>query len=837
MQKAWHREYHPQRLGGWDSHAGGPPIDRTSPICWPLHDGHAALCSSYALGAGTKLAEETGHPLLACSARSSLASGPPRLFASAAVPNRRLCVDINSAGDQRPAVAVGESFFIHEDRIMGSGALTRLRRWDSALLSLLVFAVVLAVYLLSMPKTVVLEDDGYFIMAAWLNGVAHPPGYPLFTAMAHAFTALPWGSVAARVHAASAFFGALTCLLVFLIARRLSGSRAASLLGALALSVSGVFWSQAIVAEVYTLNTAFFALFFWLCLLFSGEGVSGSSTVSPASATRPERIAGTMDRLRFVPPTSSSATGSPALNEPGGLVGSGWLLAAIALLYGLSLANHWPLMILSTPALLVLLASRWRQVLRSLHWLLGLVVLGLTPYLWMYVNSHDPAGFAFVGSIDGWKELLAYVLRERYAHIDHQSAATWADKLAYVVLALRSIPEQFGWPAAVLGLLGALTQRRYLRWPLIWAILLGILGNTVILALLLGFEDDPLYHSVFRVYPMVAYLLASLWIALGFRWLQDAVRPLALGISVKRVALLGAGLIACVGVVAGDARDNLRDGDRWAYDYGAAILDTLPPNAVLFVSADTDAGPVGYLHLIEGRRPDVTLYHTDGGLFANRLFHPLRTTEEEKLAAIQAFLDATERPVFFSADVPSEHGVDSYWLYRRVRPDMPKGDVFYVWLGKTPLMDYLERMLRAPLPSDGWEAGLQERMIAAAVPMLAGRVFGAKHPPSRRDTGNLGLALHYLPAKLKMAAWLLAQEDASLWAMALKYLDAAVAQRAEAQTKEDESAIYLLRGAYFAKHDAPEKAKTAYLRSMEIWPDVENQAYPAYRALMDGARG
>ena len=32
-------------------------------------------------------------------------------------------------------------------------------------------------YLWSMPVTVVLEDDGFFILAARYNAVAHPPGW------------------------------------------------------------------------------------------------------------------------------------------------------------------------------------------------------------------------------------------------------------------------------------------------------------------------------------------------------------------------------------------------------------------------------------------------------------------------------------------------------------------------------------------------------------------------------------------------------------------------------------------------------------------------------------
>ena len=53
---------------------------------------------------------------------------------------------------------------------------------------LFVFLIVFVIYLWSAPQTVVLEDDGYFILAAYFNGTAHPPGYPLYTLLGHLST-------------------------------------------------------------------------------------------------------------------------------------------------------------------------------------------------------------------------------------------------------------------------------------------------------------------------------------------------------------------------------------------------------------------------------------------------------------------------------------------------------------------------------------------------------------------------------------------------------------------------------------------------------------------------
>src|SRR5690606_34852128 len=110
-----------------------------------------------------------------------------------------------------------------------------------------VFVAALAVYWTTLPPTVTGEDAGELIVAAYTLGIPHPPGYPLWTMLAHIFTYLPFGSIAWRVALASAFFGAATSSVVYLIGRQLRLSHAAGLAGALALAFSRQFWAQSII--------------------------------------------------------------------------------------------------------------------------------------------------------------------------------------------------------------------------------------------------------------------------------------------------------------------------------------------------------------------------------------------------------------------------------------------------------------------------------------------------------------------------------------------------------------------------------------------------------------
>jgi len=55
---------------------------------------------------------------------------------------------------------------------------------------------VFLIYLRTLAPSVVGGDTGELITVAYKMGVAHPPGYPLFTLLAKLFTFIPFGTIA-----------------------------------------------------------------------------------------------------------------------------------------------------------------------------------------------------------------------------------------------------------------------------------------------------------------------------------------------------------------------------------------------------------------------------------------------------------------------------------------------------------------------------------------------------------------------------------------------------------------------------------------------------------------
>jgi uncharacterized membrane protein len=141
-------------------------------------------------------------------------------------------------------------------------------RAGDGVLAVGLFAASLALYLQTMaPSVATLFDDSLeFPLVAHQLAVAHPTGYPLYTLLAKLFTLGPGPNVAWSVNFFSAVTGALTVALIYLVTRELTRRRLPALMGAFALAVSPVFWSQSIIAEVYTLNSVFVVALLWLVL-------------------------------------------------------------------------------------------------------------------------------------------------------------------------------------------------------------------------------------------------------------------------------------------------------------------------------------------------------------------------------------------------------------------------------------------------------------------------------------------------------------------------------------------------------------------------------------------
>jgi hypothetical protein len=133
----------------------------------------------------------------------------------------------------------------------------------------------LALYIRTLVPGLLPGDSGEFQVLAYTMGHAHTTGYEVYTVLAKIFTLLvPVGEIAYRVNLFSAFCAGLTIVFVYLSGKTLSHSRLAGVIGAFVLAISSTFWSQAVIAEVYTAGSAITSAILWLVLSWYENGRS-----------------------------------------------------------------------------------------------------------------------------------------------------------------------------------------------------------------------------------------------------------------------------------------------------------------------------------------------------------------------------------------------------------------------------------------------------------------------------------------------------------------------------------------------------------------------------------
>ena len=116
----------------------------------------------------------------------------------------------------------------------------------------LIFIIGLAAYVRTLAPGLLPGDSGEFQILAHRLGHAHTTGYNVYLILAKVATFIPVGDMAYRVNLFSALMAALTLANVYLVGQLAGVGRIPAIIGSCALGISATFWSQAVIAEVYT---------------------------------------------------------------------------------------------------------------------------------------------------------------------------------------------------------------------------------------------------------------------------------------------------------------------------------------------------------------------------------------------------------------------------------------------------------------------------------------------------------------------------------------------------------------------------------------------------------
>lgn len=431
------------------------------------------------------------------------------------------------------------------------------KRWNVWFLAILLVAG--GAYLTTQAETIYGGDAGDLVSAIVTRGIAHPPGYPLYTFLGTFVTkSIPVSTVAWRVAFLSSIPAVVTIIFLFDLLYYLSRRLFPSLVTSLAFAFLYPVWLYASVVEVFSLNNLFTITLLWLLFHWEKEG-----------------------KRKYI------------------------LLASFV--FGLSLTHHHIILFL-LPSLLYLFLKRRKEITGKLLLTSSLLFFaGLSPYLYVFLAAAARPGVNWMGP-PALSPFFQLVTRAGYgtfragSFIAHEPVLRIIDIFAFfdfvykdfrilgIILFLFGAfflwkKEKTIFTTLLLGLCSYLFFLFYASFPLVENFLVGTFERFVqplyiIIALFVGFGLVRIHRIFSRLSPRLARLFFTLFL----------IYPLGLFIlNYPKIHILKK--------------------DMTAENLGRDILNSIPENSVLIISTDTPLFNTQYVYYTEKRWESIKLVH------------------------------------------------------------------------------------------------------------------------------------------------------------------------------------------------------------------------------------
>ena len=410
-----------------------------------------------------------------------------------------------------------------------------------------------ALYLITLAPDLLAADNGEYQLIAATLGVAHPPGFPLYTLLGHLFTLLPFGATPAyRLNLLSAFTSTATLLIVLATVWRLTKSYMGGITAVLALASATTFWAQATTANIRSLTALFAALAFFALIGFR-----------QATQSQNQKQA---DRY----------------------------LILFALAMGFGLGHHLSLAFMALVFLLFIVLVDPAFIKTPRRWLMPILagLVGFLPLLYLPLRAHAdvPGATADLATLPGF--------------LNHALALGFSGDFFYYTQ-----PALLWQRLLVMGNVMTFQFADWLLTGMIFGLLL-MLWRDRLLALLLGgsFAIHLFITATYRAPQTVEYMLPAyipavicLGYSIGFlvsfafkrRWLTAVAYTLASLLLITAVRQTIAHYPSYNYLSEFTLRDTMQP-----------LLTEAPPDSII-LSDWHFATPLWYLQEVEGQRPDV----------------------------------------------------------------------------------------------------------------------------------------------------------------------------------------------------------------------------------------
>ncbi|KAM5273275.1 protein O-mannosyl-transferase TMEM260 [Ctenodactylus gundi] len=431
-----------------------------------------------------------------------------------------------------------------------------------------VFATVAALFALTLPPSVPGGDSGELITAAHELGVAHPPGYPLFTLVAKlAITWFPFGSIAYRVNLLCGLFGAVAASLLFFTVFRLSGSCAGGILAAGVFSFSRLTWQWSIAAEVFSLNNLFVGLLMALTVYFEeAETAKERSKIAKIGA----------------------------------------------FCCGLSLCNQHTIVLYVLCIIPWILFRLLKEKELSLGSLLRLSLsfsAGLLPYMYLPISSYLNHARWTWGEQTTLRGFLTHFLREEYGTFSLAKSEIGSSMSKVLLSQVTKMRTELSFNIQALAVWANICVARKDRQnpALVWL----FTGMFCIYSLFFAWRanldiEKPLFMGVVERFWMQSNAVVAVLAGIGLAALASETSRVLKSSRLQYLEWFSAALFVIYQIYSSYSICD-QTTNNMINKFAENLLDSMPHNAIILLRGDLPGNSLRYMHYCEGRRPDISL--------------------------------------------------------------------------------------------------------------------------------------------------------------------------------------------------------------------------------------
>jgi hypothetical protein len=465
-------------------------------------------------------------------------------------------------------------------------------------------------------------DVGDLVAAAYTLGVAHPPGYPLFTFLGFLLSHVPLNMLTvSKIALISVISAILSLYFLWNILRLTVVSRLVSLLSVSILSFSYLFWLYSELPEVFILNVLLCLVFLFFTVLFYKT-----------------------NKFKHL------------------------LLASFFL--GLGLTNHQTIVLL-VPQFLMFLILRRNEIFKFKTKLLLVplaFLLGLIPYIYIPIaaSNNPPINWDNASNLQNFIRL---VLRRDYGTFS--AGAFPQPVLDAKIVILKNFVMTFissiTFPAVLIGLTGILYSLKKDK-VISLGLLLSFILTGPVFTLYAGF---PVVNSFilgaaerFFILPIALFVIFTAYGLVALKVFCERI----FSKKIYAIALILVFFLIPVLLFQANYKKTDLSQTTLGTQFGKDYLRNLPKGAILIVSGDTKSFNIWYTRYVLRFRTDIELVTIGNFGFESKYFKNAvnQTQKESRLKGMDLYQKTLEnitlkRPVY-STDPISLTSKDFVWL-------------------------------------------------------------------------------------------------------------------------------------------------------------------------------